>query len=390
MKNHQVKYLAISLIAVFMFCTNVNDHRYTINENEQGVTTIVNSGGAKYLDPIFNLKEILQIGGETTTPMLYQPNSVHVGNDGSLYFIDEKRLKKFDAKGQFLSYISKEGQGPGEVLFPGLYHIFNDTLYVKQDQGAAEFLQAYHLFRPNGEFIKKITPYIPGKRLLPSGRNYFYQYLSQINSLYCSRVDEQTGDIYRGEYLFGLINQKTLENKPLKMDKIVVKPFFIVESKRGSMFFARPFILQHPYFVMRKNLYCLLPNGKEIYKFNSSGEITEKIILDLTQIPVTIHERDSIKTNNLKSRLSIKIKDRHIPTNKPIVCDMLISDDGYMWLKHGKEVDKYGQKSITYRLLDQKGEYLCDQIMPLEISEISNGNVYGFAYDKDGMKILKV
>lgn len=376
-------------IMINISCSKGNPHKFTVSESENGVQISINSDGPKFSEPIYNIEETLSLGGEEPTPKLYQPNSFIVDDNGALYFTDENRVKKFDKNGTFLQYIGRKGQGPGEVFYPKLIHIFGDTLYIKQGQGRADFLNAYYVFKTNGEFIEKKTPSLPLESLLVSGMNSFYCYLNQNETLYCSRLDSRKGDLSISRYAFGLINQSTSHIIQLKIPEMEVEPFFIADSKRGRVVFRRPYILQKPNFDMHKQLYCLLPSGEEIFTINFDGKIINKIILDLPKLPVTINEKDSIKSLGFYKRMGVKIKNSHIPLSKPLVCDMVISDDGYIWLKHGNEINIYNKTMITYRILDPKGEYLCDQILPLDLKEIKERQAYGFERNEDGLLIFK-
>ena len=84
------------------------------------------------------------------------------------------------------------------------------------------------------------------------------------------------------------------------------------------------------------------------------------------------------------------LKKKHLSNHKPIICDIVVADNGYLWLKKGEHIrNRNVEEPITYMIIDDRGEYLADQTLPIALEAVKDGNVYGFLTREDGVKIYK-
>jgi len=91
-------------------------------ENENGVKVVKNPTEPLYGDFTFDLEEDLVIGGDPTKENAYFPKGavLSVDDGGNLYVADfgNRRVHMFDQAGKFIRAIGRQGQGPGEYMFP--------------------------------------------------------------------------------------------------------------------------------------------------------------------------------------------------------------------------------------------------------------------------------
>jgi hypothetical protein len=94
-------------------------------ETKDGVRLVHNQGrGIWGKSPDLTLEKIRTLGDiealdENVT--FYMPQDIALDPEGNLYVLDtgNHRIQKFSPKGNFLTTIGREGQGPGEFNYPG-------------------------------------------------------------------------------------------------------------------------------------------------------------------------------------------------------------------------------------------------------------------------------
>jgi hypothetical protein len=83
-----------------------------------GVSTVTNSGGPKYTEPLFSYVEVLRLKEDPANEasLLYRPRQFIQDEQGRFYVEDygNSRIAVFDREGIFLHGIGRSGDGPGE------------------------------------------------------------------------------------------------------------------------------------------------------------------------------------------------------------------------------------------------------------------------------------
>jgi len=136
---------------------------------EDGVKVVRNPSDPLYGEFVFDLKEDLRLGGAPAREASYFPQGAEltVDADGDLYVVDigNRRVQMFNPSGQFIRTIGRQGQGPGEYMFPGGVH-FDDDGNIWIDNG-----RQMVVFSKDGLFIKNIpiTVFMRGKMIGPGG-----------------------------------------------------------------------------------------------------------------------------------------------------------------------------------------------------------------------------
>ncbi len=375
------------MLFVFIACSKEGAHKFITSINEEGVEICVNSGGPKYSEPLYDIEETLSLGGEEEDLKLFQPMDFLIGDDSTIYISDDNRIKIFDYDGEFLQYIGNRGEGPGEVNYPSLYKIFGDSLIVGQGRWRGK--RKYELFDLNGKFINRI--YLPTveKKLIPEGGNRVDFLLRNKTFLFYSSHSWEQEEYQLSSFSYGLVDYqgKLIRDLNLELRDYPSVILIRTENTRGGM--ARPYMLGIKIKHFECLLYALLPEGKEIWVFGQSGNLKQKILLDIKRQPITHEEREKIKAARNQPNDPFQIKDRHFPDYKPHACDFIVDDNRNIWLRKGKDYYNFGKEPTTYIIIDENGEYIADQILPIRLSVVKNNHAYGFIMTEDDLRIFK-
>ena len=123
-------------------------HTFKVIE-EAGVPVAVNSAIPKYEGELFDYEKILSIlpDPHNQETLLYRPAGFTLGDDGLYYVADRgnHRIVVFDESGRYVRSFGRQGEGPGELLAPGLVEVVDGIVYV--------FDERTNRFRCDGTFI---------------------------------------------------------------------------------------------------------------------------------------------------------------------------------------------------------------------------------------------
>lgn len=100
-----------------------------------GVTQYINTDVPSDPNAKLDLKKLFTISTDEqadSNAFFKQPITICVDKDENLFVLDMRYMsvKKFNNKGNFVTSISRQGRGPGELFFPSVMFINNDTLNV--------------------------------------------------------------------------------------------------------------------------------------------------------------------------------------------------------------------------------------------------------------------
>jgi len=86
-----------------------------------GIQVITNPEASKHGEFVFELEEDLAIGDVNDEDYFFpRPVTLSVDSDGNIYVCDRgnRRVQKYDVDGTYLRTIGRQGQGPGEYMYP--------------------------------------------------------------------------------------------------------------------------------------------------------------------------------------------------------------------------------------------------------------------------------
>ena len=136
---------------------------------EDGVKVVKNPSEPLYGEFVFDLKEDLRLGGDPEKEASYFPRGASLAVDiaGNLFVTDRgnRRVQMFDKNGAFARTIGRQGQGPGEYMFPGeIYFDADGNIWV---DGGRKMV----VFSKDGLFARNVSVANPliRKMLGPGG-----------------------------------------------------------------------------------------------------------------------------------------------------------------------------------------------------------------------------
>ena len=154
--------------AIFLFCIAMVSalcHLYAQTSKpswkgkvvvEDGIKVVKNPSQPLYGEFTFDLEEDLTIGGDPKNEDYYFPKggSLSVDREGNLYFTDfgNKRVQMYDKSGQYVRTIGRQGQGPGEYIFPGQVYIDPEGNICVRNGG-----HELNVYGKDSIFITKVT-----------------------------------------------------------------------------------------------------------------------------------------------------------------------------------------------------------------------------------------
>jgi hypothetical protein len=122
---------------------------------ENGVRVVKNPAEPLYGEFAFDLKEDLRLGGDPAKEASYFPKGAMVFVDpaANLFVTDSgnRRVQMFDRDGAFVRTIGRQGQGPGEYMFPGgVYFGADGNIWI---DGGRQMV----VFSKDGLFVRNVT-----------------------------------------------------------------------------------------------------------------------------------------------------------------------------------------------------------------------------------------
>lgn len=383
MKRYFLTGLIIVLLITVFYCSK-EEHPFVTFYKGKGIKAVVISGRPSQENPVYKYEEVLSLGGEEPEPVLFQPGSCLIDDEENLYFTDEGRIKKFDKNGKFIRFIGNKGQGPGEVNYPSLKQLYENTIFVGQSRWRG--VQKFEVFNTDGEFVKRINyPKVEDEKY-KGRRNSLECYIGEDNFLMSSSEIKKEENYLLSEPKFIFITSKgdVLKEIDLAIEKF---PTMIDWEGMGT---SMPFVLTKCPVIFEKKIYILSNDGTEIYIFSKTGDMQKAVKLDYPGPVVSGEEKEKFRSS-WPDEYQPLIRKTVLPDIKPFVYDIIPDDSGNLWLNKGETfyVDRSEVNEFKYMIIDEKGKYIADQVFPIELLEINNGFAYGFKVMENGLKIFK-
>jgi hypothetical protein len=327
----------------------------------------------------WHVVEELRIGTlEGSGPDLFgNISTFEVDESGNIYVFESQaqELRVFNASGQYIRTIGREGGGPGEFRQGiGLAWAPDGLLWVV-DPGNSRI----SAFDTTGAYVtmKRI---LGGYVMMPwPGRfdraGSFYHYGMDIEA-------ERGGR-------FVMVRFDTLLN-PLDTIRVPRPPddrYFELHSETGSVTAGIPFTASITSRIgPNGNLWFANTGNYHIYKRSVEGDTSLKISREFEPLPVSAEEIDSaVARLEWFTRQGGRVDRSRFPSVKPVLRSLYLDDEGRVWVEPIAESHESGSPIDVF---DVDGRYLGRMHLPFRLGSIPrfrHGNIYAVTFDEVGV-----
>ena len=355
-------WLVLLMLAMLVSCRHKETWGGSI-ETKDGVTIVSNPKDPIYGEDAVLLEEELAFGGPGADEqaMLGRPFSLVVDDDGNIFILDLKasNIKKFDAHGKYIRYISRQGQGPGELQGPFSIQMTPEKEIVAHCLASNRLIY----FTTEGTYLRE-TPLtkVPRAIIIMDGRGDLICHAPEPGEKFMDTLAKY-GPNQEGLFQIAAIEARSTEE------------YFL---------FTRSIIFN----VMRDDQIVWAVTDKyEIMISDPRGRLINKIGRDYVQVPVTEAEKQGMIERQGPLRPGVKIPDTYPPLQLE---NPTVDEAGRIFIKtYEKAADGV---SIFFDAFDLSGRYVAR--IPLKqvrrVPLVWKGNkLYTIEEDKDGFHVVK-
>ncbi len=360
-----------ALLLPCLACSSPADNGHTFETIvEDGIPVAVNSAIPKFTGELFEYEKAVEIrvDPDNEETMLYRPFSLSRGPDGRYYVADygNHRVAIFDADGNYVESIGREGEGPGEIMNPRVISFDGEVMSVE-----GNWLSRFTL---EGEFIDEER----GRRVADRSRD------GHLISFPMPQGDDGTGT-YMLSMLANVRSVDGAEIGELETETVAFSKVGSDKTRHEFHYAARPSI---HYYAPTDELMLVPASSPELRWFTLDGtesrqaridlgpsELTEfdrKRVLDhydsLIQAAIGAGGEDLAEDLRNRKRL-VEFADPKAYWTRPRV-----ERSGWLWLRlPAPDIGIYvvGSQPVeqpqSFRIMDSNGEYIGDTNWPREV-----------------------
>ena len=359
MRTKIISFIIIVSVLVVSFSISQENPQWKGKiEYEDGIEVITSPEQPMYGEDVFSMDEDLSIGvaeGKKEYDFFHL-SYLAVDDQEAIYAMDqgEKLVKVYDKKGNFLRFIGRKGEGPGELQNPDDIFIVNTNNLVIED-----FIRNISYFSTTGKFIRSLST----TKIFPIGVSLNSRgYIFIITNIKASNKWGKEISLYDDNLTY----LKTIISIPQpKPNPQILKPFqpnINMSSYRDDHFI-----------VSFKEEY-------ELQIFNLKGELVKIIRQEYEPIKVT---EEDVKLSVGKVSKGRKLV---VPTYFPAIHSLTTDDEGRIFA-HTFEKDGNGKHFID--VFDQEGRYIAKISLKDRLKVWKKGKLYTIEEDDDGFHVIK-
>jgi hypothetical protein len=323
-----------------------------------GIKVITNPEEPKYGDFSFDLEEDLVIG-DVNDENYFFPRRVtpNVDEEGNIYVCDggNKRVQKYDKNGKYIRTIGREGQGPGEYMYPS--RLFLDDV----GNPCVHDSRSLIYYTRDGDFQKKIL--IEGfySRLFPGPKGTF---LGTTQPSARTEGGAKTSIVQIGE-----------NGEPLRT--IAEYPVEYSESQKA--------IVLHWY----THNAALSPRNNDTFYYGFSKEYKVHVadsegrtifILAKEEAPISIsgEEKELTRKDGFYAAIGTNQPEKAIvfPNHRPFFARFISDDTGRLYVIRSKSILEREEKTSWVDVFSKDGIYLYRMDWPFIPSIIKRDFLY--------------
>ena len=377
--------ISIFILFLFFACGKKPESEASV-EIIDGIEHVHNTGTPLHPDSSVTFEEELSIGGEGYE-MLSRPMQYIIDNEGSIYISDwqDQAIKVFDANGDFIRTIGRQGDGPGEFSNVGRMTFLPDGRLMVTDSRANRI----SLFDPEGAYL---ASYHWTERL---GRVHYATDSTCVMTVYA--FDESADPGAGGKLFvksfdfdgneiqtFGEFKMAESRSHSVPSGETVIVVGISVPDPPQSIFAADP---------ARLRLYHCVNNEYKIEVFDLDGKVIRRFDRPYEPLPFTGEDAQEFRARYEDSRNeAIKkiVQEMPMPSVKTVTPQMRVDDAGNLWVETHEEKEEEDTVLTAYDIFNPDGYYEAKVWVEVKPEIFVNGKMYRFHTDEEtGYRFVK-
>jgi hypothetical protein len=337
-----------------------------------GITVVENPKEPMYSKDVFELKEDLVIRNEEGTEefLFYNILFLDVDKEENIYISDTKaaHIKVFNKSGDFLSTISRRGQGPEELISPREIQIFPQGELMVNDDGQSRI----KFFSLNGKYLRQFS-------------------IGRLSNWREPKVDSQ-GNMVAGYLIFEDAPQLKSGLKKFAPDlspifTIVTQPL-VWEAGGITDFFEHKWTTNLAWDITAKDdIIWGVMNNYEIFVHNPEGELTKKIVRENDMVKITKEDEEKLMRDHFGDNPPPSITNYVIfPTCYPEFIRFTCDEEGRIFVQNFEQ-SQDGES--YYDVFDSEGKFIITIALKYRPQVWKNGKMYSIEEDSYGVQIVK-
>jgi hypothetical protein len=295
-------------------------------------------GLAKAQVPTWTLVEDLRIGSEDDGPKSFSDiRGVAATANGNIFVLDFKQqvIRLFDAKGNFIKQVSRDGAGPGEIRNAnGMAASANDLVWVNDPANGR-----FSIFKSDGSFYKQVL--VPINMYGYTWDGVIDQQGRAIDRISVRPVAVASGAV-RSEAMYRFVDENgkadTVEAPKCPAREAPPDPSFLrFTGNGGSMFMSLPFLPQTQVVTTRAGTaWCTAAAEYSLSTGRLGQPMREVVALKVAPLEVTREERQRSldRIDSLTRRYGKMIGDPSLmPRTKPVIERIHGDPAGRVWVR---------------------------------------------------------
>ncbi|MGD2246206.1 MAG: 6-bladed beta-propeller [Candidatus Aminicenantes bacterium] len=365
---------AICLFLSYACSKRTEDTGWPVSiETVEGIKVVTNPEKSKFGVFAFELEEDLAIGDVNDEDYFFpRPVRLNVDDDGNIYVCDggNRRVQKYDKNGTYVRTIGRQGQGPGEYIYPSRLFLneagnpcvsdARNLLYYDKDgvfQKRVQLKGFYPLFipGPHGTYLGTTQP---------SGRAEGGAKASIIH------IGEN------GEPIHTIAEYPVSYSKSLKAIVLHWYTNRLALAQRTLDTFYYGFSSEYRINVADSD-------GRTIFIFTK----------DVKPQPLSGEEKELTKKDGIYAVIGTNQREKAIvfPDHRPFFSRFMSDDTGRLYVIRHKSILERDEQDFSVDVFSKEGIYLYQMNWPFIPVLIKNGFLYEVREDEDtgDIKVLR-
>lgn len=381
--NYNFTIMIFILIITYWFCSS--NQKYPANiELVNGIKIISNPEYSKNTDKGYVLKELISIGVEDGDDnyIFHGVRDIAVDYNDNIYILDagNYRIQVFNSEGRYLKTISKNGQGPGEMLRPNTLDISSKRRIYVYDDGNSRVT----IFGKDGAYLSDFKiqqPFISD--IFVDLSDYLY-----FNTSAAFNYNSGPNGYMETERIVQIAKYDTLGKQIYKFGDFPGLKSEYYRIKGISICGIGTDLEQTIWTADQKgNIYIANADNYEISHYSSEGKIIKKFERKFKRIEYTAKEINDVINDPRNRNVPNYIKKKLVFSNYKIAIQSLIVDEeGNLWVNTSQKGDAEG---YAFDIFNPDGIYTDRVVLPEKPRLFKNGFVYTRTSIFDGVEKIK-